>query len=160
MSIRVTQRSQMTTAERDEFIAFVRKAGEVDPATLPDLVERAPALVTLHDGQTLIGTAAIKRPYDGHRRGEFEKAKVGELADEYPLELGWVHVHSDHRGNGHGPALVAKAIAAVPGQRLYATTKNDKMKPILEAYAFAVQGDPYSSKEDSTAKLTLFVRPA
>ena len=160
VGIRATEPSKMTTAEKHEFIAFVRKAGEVGAATLPNLVDHAVALVTLRDGQTLIGTAAIKKPNDGYRRQQFIKAKVEGLTDAYRLELGWVHVHPNHRHKGHGHALVAKAVEAVPGQGLYATTKNDEMRPILEAYDFAVQGIPYPSEQNSAAKLALFVRPA
>lgn len=160
MSISATQPSQLTTAERDEFIAFVLKAGEVGAATLSNLVDQAVTLVTLRDGQTLIGTAGIKRPNEGYRRKQFVKAKVEGLIDAYPLELGWVHVHSDHRDKQHSSELVKKALEAVPGRALYATTKSPKMERTLIRHGFAVQGDPYPSKENSTAKLTLFVRPA
>jgi GNAT superfamily N-acetyltransferase len=160
MSIEATKPSDMRRVERDDFIAFVRTAGEVDPATLPNLVDRAVVLVTLREGEALIGTAAIKKPNEGYRRQQFSKANVEALTNAYALELGWVHVHPDHRKKGHGHALVAKAVEAAGGEALYATTKNEKMRPLLEANGFSIQGSPYPSVQDPTAKLTLFCRPA
>lgn len=62
MTLRVCTADQMTDGERQEFIAFVMEGGQVNALSLPGLVDRAVALVTLHDGQSLIGTAAVKVP--------------------------------------------------------------------------------------------------
>jgi GNAT superfamily N-acetyltransferase len=148
----------MSSSERDEFIAFVGDAGEVDRATLPELVSSAVALVMLHDGRTLIGTAALKVPFDAHRRREFRKAEVEDRADEFPLELGWVVVHPNYRRQGHAPALVAKAMGAAPDRGVYATTKTKRMRELLPDYGFVVQGKPYSSARNPDASLSLFGR--
>lgn len=158
MIVRAAKPSELTTKERDEFIAFVMDAGEVSRAMLPGLVARAAVLVTLHHGLTLVGTSALKVPNEAHRRGEFRKARVGECADAYPLELGWVVVHPDYRGRGHAHALVTTAIEAAPRHGLYATTKTDPMRNILPKHGFVVQGKPYSSILNPQDQLTLFGR--
>lgn len=135
-------------------------AGEVNQGALPALAAQAAALVTLHDGQILAGTAAVKTPYDAHRRDEFRKAKAAERADAYPLELGWVVVHPDYRRSGHARALVATAVEAAAGHGLYATTKTDSMRRMLPEYGFAVQGKPYPSALNPDVALTLFGRSA
>lgn len=143
------------------YIAFVLTAGEVNAATLPDLVEQAVALVTLHDGETLIGTAAIKNPYEGHRSREFRKAGCEDQADAYSLELGWVHVHEDHRGQKYGYALVEEAMRSVGHRAVYATTKNNGMRlKVLPRYGFVRTGKDFPSTLKPDEKLSLFTRVA
>ncbi|MES2056055.1 MAG: GNAT family N-acetyltransferase [Pseudomonadota bacterium] len=148
----------MSDLDRLEFIALVNEAGEVDPNTLPALVARALALVTLHDNKMLIGTAAVKIPYDEYRRDVFRSAKIADQANAYPLELGWVHVRPDYRGEGHSYTLMAQAIKAVAGQSVYATTKAAKMHTILPRYGFAIRGMPYASMHEPDVDVTLFCR--
>lgn len=158
MIVRSGKPRDMSEQDRKDFIAFVLEAGEVDPNTLPDLVARAAALITLHDGETLVGTAAVKRPYNGHRRDIFELAGVSEHADAYPLELGWLHVRSDYRKGGRSHLLMARAIELAEGFGLYATTKTAAMHHILPAHGFHVLGSPYVSTLDPNTKVSLFCR--
>ena len=160
MILRAAKPSDLTPEEVEAFIAFVGNAGEVNLDTLPALTVRAAILVTLYERRNLAGTAAIKTPYDGHRRDEFRKAKAGERADAHPLELGWVVVHPNYRRHGNGRVLVAAAIEAMTGQGLYATTKTDSMRRMLPEYGFFVQGEPYRSELNPEVALTLFCRPA
>ena len=149
----------MSDEIKDAFKAFVIAAGEVNAQTLPALVEAAVALVMLYDGDKLIGTAAVKRPHDSHRRGDFRKAKVGASADSYPLELGWIVVHSDYRRQGHASALIGAALAAAgSSEGIYATTKTARMRALLPEFGFEIQGEPYPSTLDNTVDLTLFAR--
>ena len=150
--------ARLSPSEKAGFVAFVTGAGEVDPETLPGLVDRAAALVMLLDGDAIIGTAAIKTPFAAHRQGEFEKAKVPQQAAVFPLELGWIVVHPDHRRQGHAHTLVAAAVGAASDSGLYATTKTDQMRPILEENGFVVQGEPYPSVLNPAVMLTLFGR--
>lgn len=156
MTLRVRTAAEMTDDERREFIAFVRKGAQVNPQTLPGLVNRAIALVTIHDGQSLIGTAAVKIPNKGHHHGDFTKAGVKGRAAEFPFELGWVH--SAQSGNGR--RLIATAVEAAGDRSVYATTKTDAMKHMLPDYGFVVLGQPFQSTQNPEAKLSLFVRPS
>jgi GNAT superfamily N-acetyltransferase len=158
MGMRSGAPAELTARDRRDFIAFVASAGEVDPATLPALVDRAAILVMLFEAETLIGTAAIKTPYDRHRLGEFTKANVPDLANAFPLELGWVVIHPDHRGRGHGRALVAATVGLVPDCGVYATTKTPAMWSILKENAFAALGQSYPSVLNPEVHLSLFGR--
>ncbi|MET4131788.1 GNAT superfamily N-acetyltransferase [Porphyrobacter sp. MBR-155] len=150
----------MSNEAKDAFKAFVIAAREVNAQTLSALVEAAVALVMLYDGDRLIGTAAVKRPHDSHRRGDFRKAKVGVSADSYPLELGWIVVHSEYRGRGHARTLIGAALGATGcSEGIYATTKTARMRALLPEFGFEVQGETYPSTLDNTVDLTLFARP-
>ncbi|QYK40241.1 MAG: GNAT family N-acetyltransferase [Paracoccaceae bacterium] len=159
MTLTVTTPEDMTKAERAEFIALVKEAGEVDPKTLPRLVDEAVALVTIYDGETLIGTAALKRPSADYRKKTFKKAGEGAGEAAHPLELGWVHVHNDYECQGHGQRLVQAALDAAKGAGVYATTKNDVMRRMLPKLGFGKAGGDYPSKRKPKEKLSLFTRP-
>lgn len=158
---KTTRPADMLAKDKAEYIAFVRASGEVNPKTLPDLVESAVALVTLHDGETLIGTAAIKNPFTDHRSGEFRKAKCEDQANAHPIELGWVHVHEDHRGQKHSYTLVEEAMNSVGPSGVYATTKNDLMRTkVLPKFGFGHTGSDFPSTREPDEKLSLFTRAA
>lgn len=156
MTLRICKANEMTDGERQEFIAFVLKGGQVNAHSLPALVDRAVALVTLHDGQSLIGTAAVKVPNAGHHHGDFAKAGVKECASIFPFEVGWVH--SSQSGKGNGRKLLAAAVKAAGDRSIYATTKTDEMKHMLPDYGFVIFGQPFQSGNDPDANLILYVR--
>lgn len=158
MIVRSGKPAHLSAAEKAAFVAFVASAGEVDPGTLPGLVDRAAALVILLEGDAIVGTAAVKTPFVAHRRGEFEKAAVPQQSAAFPLELGWIVVHPNHRRQGHARTLVVAAVNAASDVGLYATTKTDQMRSILEESGFTVQGEPYRSVLNPTVMLTLFGR--
>ena len=159
MHASIAKPAVLTGTDKDEFIAFVLQAGEVNSATLPDLVDRAVALVMMWDRASLIGTAAIKVPNITYPPKVFRKAKVEDQVAAYPFELGWVHVHHTYERQGRGSVLVAAAVEAAEGKGLYATTKSDAMRWMLPKHGFAALGESYASVEDPRAELTLFVRP-
>lgn len=160
MTIRVAKPDDFSTAERTAYIDFVRSAGEVNAATLPGLVDDALALIMLHEDGEIIGSAAIKKPDKGYHEKVFTGAGIERLADSYMLELGWVHVHPDHAGKGHGRALIEAAIDAAGAAPIYATTKSAVMHHLLPQYAFEAVGKPYPSTQERDAEITVFVRPA
>jgi hypothetical protein len=69
-------------------LRFVIVAGEINAVTMPRLVSQAISMITLRRDGELIGTAVLERPFAAHRRSQFEKARVGQLAESYPIELG------------------------------------------------------------------------
>lgn len=150
----------MSAQEIDSFTGFVVAAGEINPATMPALIEQALSLLTLYDGDRLIGTAAIKRPIAAHHQNEFAKAKVGALAANYPFELGWVVVDSAFRRQGHGRALVAHAIRQLDGRAVYVTTKSDTMRAMLPEFDFRPIGESYPSEREPAMSLSIHVREA
>lgn len=160
MKLTVTKPSDMRKEDRAAFIDFVNEAGEVDPDTLPGLVDQAVALVTIHEGETLIGTAALKRPSADYRKRTFKKAGQEEAEAAHPLELGWVHVHQDHERKGHGLRLVEAVLEAAKDEGVYATTKNDAMRRMLPKASFAKGGSDYPSTRRPKEKLSLYIRAA
>lgn len=161
MKLTVTKPSDMTIADRAAFIDFVNHAGEVDPETLPGLVDQAIALITLHEDERLIGTAALKQPTVDYRKRTFRNAGQEQAETAYPLELGWVHVHQKHERKGHGLRLVVAALEAAKGDGVYATTKNDAMRAMLaKKLGFAKAGDDYPSKRKPEEMLSLYTRGA
>lgn len=160
MIIRSGAPSEMTTADKAAFVAFVAAAGEVNRALLPGLVDNAVALVMLYEDDQLIGTAAIKTPLPGHQVGEFVKANAQAEAASYPVELGWVVVHPDWRRRGHARTLVGEAVKLAEHLGIYATTKTAQMLAILQEQGFASAGDPYPSVLVPDTRLTLLTRCA
>lgn len=158
MNIAAIRPSDMSSQQKGEYIAFVSEAGEVNAATLPDLVDRAVIIVVMREGSSLVGTAAVKTPNATYQSKVFRKAQVEGQASTYPFELGWVHVDQVYERQGRGRALAAAAINAATGKGLYATTKTDAMKRMLPKLGFMILGAPYASVEDPDAELTLFVR--
>lgn len=148
----------MSNGRRQAFRDFVLNAGQVQAGSFLGLAERAPALVTLHDGPALIGTAAIKIPNASYHEAVFKKAGVETLAPRYPLELGWIVVSEGYRGRKLSRALMAMALNFARGSALYATTKNDRMKHLLASYQFTVEGQSYASGQDADLKVTLYVK--
>lgn len=160
-NIQISTFSALTADARTQFRAFVEAAGEVNLYTLPDLMVTAVALISLTDDHgNLIGTAAIKRPNENYRRSIFKKAGVGEQADCYAIELGWIHVHPDYRGQGHPKRLMGAAIEVVNSNNVYATTKAAKMHTILPRFGFSPLGSTYVSLEEPDEQLTLYIRRA
>ena len=160
MIIRSGTPSEMSSAEKAAFVAFVAGAGEVNRALLPGLVENAVALVTLSTDDQLIGTAAIKTPLPGHHIGEFIKANAEAEAAAFPVELGWVVVHPDWRGRGHARTLVCEAVKRADDRGIYGTTKTAQMLSILQENGFEPVGDTYPSVLAPDTHLTLLARPA
>lgn len=161
VTTKTTRPADMLPKDMDAFIDFVGKAGEVDEATLPGLVKDAVALITIHDGETLIGTAAIKHPFAGYRTRTFKKAGEEKQSAAYPLELGWVHVHPDHRDQKHSYTLVQEAMKSVGPLGVYATTKNVGMRiKVLPRYGFVPTGTDFASTLKPDEKLSLFTRAA
>lgn len=153
----INRPNEMSSTQRDEFIALVHQGAQVNRHTLGNLVDRAIALITLYDGDRLIGTAAVKDPNPDHRKGYFVKAGEPTREEMFPFELGWVVVHPDYQGQGLARRLIETAISATP-KGMYATTKTDRMIKILPDYGFIKMGTKFPSVEDPTAELLLLVR--
>ena len=140
------------------FCELVRAGGEVDEAGLRERVMRAERLVFSRDGDCIVGVAGLKNPYDEYRAGVFAKAGVSNPSD-FPLELGWVFVVPERRGQGLSNGLVESGVAGVE-TGVFATSwvDNAAMHSGLRRYGFEQAGQPYES-ERSERKLLLFVRP-
>jgi GNAT superfamily N-acetyltransferase len=139
--------TECSAADIAAFKQLVKEGGEVDPATLPALIDRALVLVTAHLQGQLVGVGAIKRPYDGHRARVFEKAKSLLDPTEFEFEFGWFYVRPAARGNGLASKLVQALMPALAGLAAYSTsrTNNVRMHASLLRAGFVPEGAPYRS---------------
>ena len=126
-----------------DFVAFVKDAGEASASH----VDTAKCLVQLRPDK-LIGTAALKTDR-GYRISFFKEAGVEDLADRYPLELGYVAVDNDLRGHGLSHLVVAAALSRRENAGVCATSKlsNLAMHKVLESRGFIRVGVPWESNE-------------
>jgi hypothetical protein len=130
-----------------EFQALVLAGGEVDPTTLPNLIQRALVLGFAHLGASLVGVSGIKRPNDSYRSKVFMKAKSPLNPSKFEFELGWVYVNPCARGNRLASRLVLDLMPALKGAAVYATSRVDNwpMHSSLHRAGFRLEGTPYPS---------------
>jgi predicted GNAT family N-acyltransferase len=125
-----------------DFAAFVKKAGEATASH----VRTAKCLVQLLHSGKLVGTAALKTD-KSYRNSCFKKAGVEELASTFPLELGYVVVDNNLRGQGVSHLLVAAALSQRSKDGVYATSNlvNLAMHKALQSRGFVRAGVPWAS---------------
>lgn len=147
-----------TTDDLATFRQMVIEGGEVDPNTLPGLIEQALALAFARMDSSLVGVGTIKRPYDAHRAKVFEKAKSLLNPSEFEFELGWFYVHPSARGNRLASKLVQALMPSLEGRAVYTTsrTDNDRMHASLKRAGFVQEGTPYPSKMNDQ-EIQLFI---
>jgi hypothetical protein len=145
--------------EIEEFRALVASAGEVAVAGLEGRVRSAALLSFLRHGPKLIGVAGLKRPSPNHRAEVQMGAGIQMNDADAPLELGWVHVHPDHRG-GKSMRLCAPLIEGAGGSGVFATSRanNAAMHATLAKLRFERRGGEWPSGLNPE-ELWLFVRP-
>ena len=129
------------------FKRMVIEGGQVDPQTLPGLIERALALAFVHSDGVLGGVGAIKRPYDSHRNEIFAKSRTRLKPTGFEFELGWIYVDPSLRGKRLGSSLVDKLMPSLKGEAAYATSSvnNERMHSSLRRVGFKLEGVPYPS---------------
>jgi predicted GNAT family N-acyltransferase len=138
------------------------KGGEVKEKYAVEGAAHADTLLWFQDKNGMYGVAAIKRPSETHHKGVFEKAGVADLSPEFSLEFGYVYVEEDRRKQGEGRELMLAAMKALGGRAAFATARaaNDKITKMLEKNDFKIVGHEYSSDDDPSRMLRLFVRAA
>jgi hypothetical protein len=146
-------------ADRQRFCEFVRSGGEVDEKTLPYLIELARTLGFLRDAAcALIGTGAIKRPYDTHRKSVFYNASSPLPVDLIPFEAGWFLIDETWRGCGLSQKLL-QPLCTLVSEGIYATCKetNQRIHSGLIRQGFIREGGSWLSASGEH-NLVLFVR--
>jgi hypothetical protein len=146
--IKISNKQQLA-----EFAAFVRKAGEASALH----VDSAKCLVQLR-AANLVGTAALKTDKK-YRISCFKEASLPDLADQFPLELGYVVVDPTLRGRGLSHLVVAAALSRREKSGVYATSNlaNFAMHKVLESRGFIRAGVPWESKTKRGQSLALFL---
>jgi hypothetical protein len=139
----------------EDFETFVRREGDADPA----FAKEAKCLVCYLAGG-LVGTAALKTN-QGYREKCFKKAGVQNLADHFPLELGYIAVVEGFKSRGISHLLVAGALSQREGMGVYATSNilNARMHSGLEKRGFFTVGVPWESETKRGEYVALFLSP-
>jgi len=148
----------LSLAQLEAFKALVQMGDEVDPVTLPGLVQTALAVGVVEQAGQIVAVGGIKRPKAGYRAKVFGKAGV-EDPGRFPFELGWLFVQEGHRERGLSGRLVRALLERAKDARVYATSSvgNARMHSTLEKAGFASAGQQYRSSKPGK-RLMLFVR--
>lgn len=160
MPIVVKQLAECSKEDLDAFAALVMSGGKVKPglrARIEDNGERL-AFRYAQDG-SLLGVAAIKRPYVNYKAKVFQRAKTEQSPDDYELELGWIAVAPAARGQGLSHALAEAVLSFAEGKNVYATTEecNERMRKTNARIGFVQSGQPYLD-DDGEDLLLLYIR--
>lgn len=143
----------------EQFATLVASGGEVAQG-LQNRLKRALSLATLMYGESIVGTAAIKRPFATYRNKVFQSARSPLAATDFGHELGWIFIDPAHRGKGHTFPLIEAALVALEGGPAYATTRldNEPMHHVLQNLHFERSGVPYASAQHAGQDIVLYVR--
>ena len=145
-TVRLKEPNACTEVELLQFADLVRLGFEGSDDGLPGRIRDAKWLV-FHYGEsnTLNGIAALKVPGDRHRDDVFEKAAADVDSEAYKLELGWVYVAPDQRGNGIATDICRQLMDREPACGVFATTRHDNtaMIKILRALGFERVGNEF-----------------
>jgi GNAT superfamily N-acetyltransferase len=149
--------ASLTETEIGDFIAMVRAGGEIGGNVLERNVRAAASLLTVRQGECLVGVAALKNPLPSYRKKIQEKSGVDLDPTKFPLELGYVFVLPSAGGQGIATALCATALGDRDQLGIFATTRVDAMAHILCKLGFQQAGRSYASTP-SKGPLRVFVR--
>lgn len=147
--------------ELDQFAAKVVTGGEVADG-IRDRAKRAFRLGFVIYSDTIVGTAALKKPSASYRTKVFKKAGSQLDPAAYPYELGWIFLDVPHRKMGQMTRLIDDLLRTVEDSALFATTRtsNDIMREMLAQLKFVDEGTEFKSEQSPEDTLKLFVRAA
>ena len=130
-----------------DFEKLVMEAGTVDPQGLTQRIRDASRLLFLRESNgQLVGVGAVKHPLLSYRSAVFAKAGISMLADEYPIELGWIAVAKSHQGRGLSRRIIGQLMRLAENENVFATTRADaRAMHFATDYGFNPAGKPYPS---------------
>jgi len=109
-----------------DFEKLVMEAGTVDPQGLTQRIRDASRLLFLRESNgQLVGVGAFKHPLLSYRTRVFAEARATTLADEYPIELGWITVAKSHQGRGLSRRIIGQLMSLAENESVFATTRRD-----------------------------------
>lgn len=158
-NIIVTTPKSCTKEELDQFASKVAEGGEVAEGA-GERVKRAFRLGFIVYNETIVGTAALKKPTENYRAKVFKNAKSGLNPSDYPYELGWIFLDVPHRKKGQMTRLIDDLLPAAQGSALFSTTRssNEIMREMLVQLKFIEDGVEYQSTMNEEETLRLYVR--
>jgi hypothetical protein len=158
-SVQIKQPKDCSDGEIDSFATKVTNGGEVDGNVRPR-VERAYRLGFIFYSDTIVGTAAIKKPTTSYKNKVFGKSKSGLSPKDYLYELGWIFLDEGHRKKGQMTRLLNDMLPILQNKTIFATTRasNQLMQEILLYLGFTKKGEDYESERQEREKIQLYVR--
>jgi GNAT superfamily N-acetyltransferase len=152
--------SDCTAQVLADFENLVIAGGAVNPEGLTQRIRNASRLLFLRtpDDQ-LIGAGALKHPRPAYRNKVFADAQATELADKYPVELGWVVVAKSYQGRRLSTRIVGELLPFAKNENIFATTRADE-RVLSFAFdcGFKINGKPFPS--GNGYDLVLYLRDA
>ena len=111
---------------------------------------------------TVIGTAALKKPTKSYRAKVFRNAKSKLDPTAYPYELCWIFLEVTHYKKGQMTRLITDLLPAAKGSGLIsiARASADDMQDMLVQLEFSMDGTEYQSEQNPKDAVKLFVLAA
>ncbi|MCK4912142.1 MAG: N-acetyltransferase [Candidatus Omnitrophica bacterium] len=160
MEIIVKSPKECSKEEINEFIKLVSEGGEVDIRGLEERVQRARNLFFLKNPH-LVAISAIKRFYQQYKNSIFEKAGCSDIANDYKFEMGWMYTKPISRRKGFSRDLLEVMLNQLKGISCYTIvgSENHIMQHMLESHGFNKVGKEYSSSNNISNKINLYIKP-
>ncbi len=156
----VKQLADCSKEDLDAFETLVMSGGKVKPGLRGRMESNAERLAFHYapDG-SVVGVAALKRPYSTYKAKVFQRAKTDQNPADYELELGWIAVAPPAQGQGLSRALAEAVLPFAEGKHVYATTEecNERMRRTNARLGFVESGQPYLD-DDGEDRLLLYIR--
>jgi ribosomal protein S18 acetylase RimI-like enzyme len=153
---RVYPPSAFSGATLDRLVELITSGGESNNRSLITKLRKAHAIAFARVDGLPIGVAVIKRPVASYPVKVFTAAGVPELAENFQIELGYVMINPQYRGQGVGSKLLS--LFGNHQAPIYSTVRKDNaaMISLLQTAGFTQVGTPY--KGESGAELTLWIK--
>jgi hypothetical protein len=139
----------------DEFVSLVKEGGAVEPGSVDAKLPKAEKIAFIERNGKFIAVAAKKRADTNYARNVAENS-------EYPLdrdtpELGYVEVLATCRRQRLSAKVVRRILFEFGDRSVFATTSNDRMKPVLAECGFRWVGKEWKSRRTGEM-LSLWIR--
>lgn len=129
-----------------ELIGLIQDSGEVSMDKIHRNIVNADAVSWVSDDGQPVGVLVLKNPLKSYKYKVFDAAGLPEEADDFNVELGYLYVKPEFRGQGKAKDLVQTLISKTD-KRIYATTRevNHVANDMLSKMNFKNIGNPYQS---------------
>jgi predicted GNAT family N-acyltransferase len=135
---------EVKPAEFEACVAVVKTGDAVNWRSAKDELPQATALAIAWKDKRIVGIGAVKRERPDYAANIAEKSGVPFPPET--LELGYVAVAPEHRGNHLSHCIVKALLRQYPGC-LFATTYTAQMKSTLKRFGFENKGKEWKGRK-------------
>lgn len=144
----------LSAAETERCVAIITRGGAVKVKFALTELPRASVLAIARDKAEIVGVGAVKRTRSNYAAGIAKENKSGFDFDKNMPEVGYIAVDERHRGQRLSHSILGQLLANHDGP-VFATTDEEKMKRVLSAHGFAMEGKEW---DGDRGKLSLWIR--